>query len=87
MGKIEKGLLGGFSGKVGNTVGSSWKNVDVIRSRPPRKRRGQPTQPQLDQQAKFALMTSFLLPLTDLLNQTYSNLLPRPCPASTKPSL
>jgi Family of unknown function (DUF6266) len=72
MGTFEKGFLGGFSGKVGTAVGSSWKNLSVLRSRPPRKRRGQPTDAQLVQQAKFALMTSFLLPLTDLLNQTYN---------------
>jgi hypothetical protein len=72
MGTFEKGYLGGFSGKVGTAVGSSWKGLDVLRSRPPRKRRGQPTDLQLEQQAKFALITNFLLPLTDLLNQTYS---------------
>jgi hypothetical protein len=71
MGKFEKGYLGGFSGKVGTAVGSSWKNIDVLRSRPPRKRRGQPTDLQLERQAKFALITNFLQPLTDLLNQTY----------------
>jgi len=72
MGTFEKGYLGGFSGKVGTAVGSSWKNLSVLRSRPPRKRRGQPTDLQLERQAKFALITSFLQPLTDLLNQTYN---------------
>jgi Family of unknown function (DUF6266) len=72
MGKIEKGYLGGFSGKIGNAVGAAWKGVSTVRSMPPRKRRGQPTELQLVQQAKFALITSFLLPLTDLLNQTYN---------------
>jgi hypothetical protein len=72
MGTFEKGYLGGFSGKVGTAVGSSWKSLDVLRSRPPRKRRGQPSDLQLEQQAKFALVTNFLRPLTDLLNQTYN---------------
>ena len=72
MGKFEKGYLGGFSGKVGTAVGSTWKGLNVLRSNPPRKRKGQPTDLQLEQQAKFSLITSFLLPLTDLLNQTYS---------------
>ncbi|MDP4251936.1 MAG: DUF6266 family protein [Bacteroidota bacterium] len=72
MGTFEKGYLGGFSGKVGTAVGSSWKGLSVLRSRPPRKRRGQPSDLQLEQQAKFALMSNFLQPLTDLLNQTYS---------------
>ena len=72
MATFEKGYLGGFSGKVGNGVGSSWKGLDVLRSRPPRKRRGEPTDAQLEQQAKFTLITNLLLPLTDLLNVTYS---------------
>src|SRR3982751_2162799 len=71
MGTIEKGYMGGFSGKVGTAVGSAWKNLDVIRSRPPRKRRGQPSDLQLERQAKFSLLTNFLHPLTDLLNVTY----------------
>ena len=71
MGTFEKGYLGGFSGKVGTAVGSSWKSLSVLRSRPPRKRRGQPTEQQLEQQAKFSVITNFLRPLTDLLNQTY----------------
>ena len=72
MGTFEKGFLGGFSGKVGTAVGSTWKNLSVLRSRPPRKRRGQPTEQQLEQQSKFTLITNFLRPLTELLNQTYS---------------
>jgi hypothetical protein len=34
MGKITKGILGPFSGKVGAVVGSSWKGVDYIKSLP-----------------------------------------------------
>jgi hypothetical protein len=72
MGTFEKGYLGGFSGKVGTAVGSSWKNLNVLRSRPPSKRKGPASDLQLQQQAKFALITNFLHPLTDLLNLTYS---------------
>jgi hypothetical protein len=72
MGTFEKGYLGGFSGKVGTAVGSTWKGLNVLRSNPPSKRRGQPSELQLERQAKFSLMTNFLTPLTDLLNQTYS---------------
>lgn len=31
MGKIVQGILGGFSGKVGNIVGSRWKRTNYIR--------------------------------------------------------
>jgi Family of unknown function (DUF6266) len=72
MGTFEKGFLGGFSGKVGTAVGSTWKNLNVLRSRPPRKRKGQATDAQLQRQAKFSLITNFLRPLTDLLNVTYN---------------
>ena len=34
MGVIKQGILGGFSGKVANVVGSSWKGVAVIKSLP-----------------------------------------------------
>lgn len=34
MGVIKRGILGGFSGKVANVVGSSWKGISVMRSLP-----------------------------------------------------
>lgn len=34
MGVIKRGILGGFSKKVGPVVGSSWKGIDVIKSKP-----------------------------------------------------
>jgi len=34
MATIKRGILGGFSGKVGNVVGSSWKGVSVMKSMP-----------------------------------------------------
>jgi hypothetical protein len=34
MGVIKRGILGGFSGSVGNVVGSSWKGIAVIKSKP-----------------------------------------------------
>ncbi len=71
MGKIEQGYMGGFRGKLGTAVGSKWKGIDVVRSRPPRKRTGDPSEAQLEVQAKFTLMTNFLRPLTDLLDQTF----------------
>ncbi|HEV3224012.1 MAG TPA: DUF6266 family protein [Puia sp.] len=71
MGTIEQGFLGGFNGKLGTAVGSKWKGINVIRSRPPRKRKGQPSESQLEVQAKFTLMTNFLRPLADLLDQTF----------------
>lgn len=34
MAIIKQGILGGFSGKVGNVVGSSWKGISVMKSMP-----------------------------------------------------
>jgi hypothetical protein len=34
MGKIKQGILGGFSGKVGGIIGSSWKGIAVIKAMP-----------------------------------------------------
>jgi hypothetical protein len=72
MGKIKSGILGAFNGTVGPVVGSSWKGIAVIKSRPPRKRR-RSTEGQLRQMAKLTLMTPFVRELTGLLNRTYEN--------------
>lgn len=58
MGIIRRGILGGFSGKVANIVGSSWKGIAVMRSLPlsvanPR------TPRQVAQRDKFSMMSKF----------------------------
>ena len=70
MGKLNKGVLDGFSGRVGPAVGSSWKGIPVIKSRPPRRRRRSSPE-QLRGEAKFGLLSSFISPLTDFLNRVY----------------
>lgn len=34
MAKLSQGILGGISGKIGNIVGSSWKGIAVIKTKP-----------------------------------------------------
>ena len=34
MAKIPQGILGGISGKIGGIVGSSWKGINVIKTKP-----------------------------------------------------
>jgi hypothetical protein len=34
MATIKQGILGGFSGKIGNIVGSSWKGIAVMKTKP-----------------------------------------------------
>ena len=59
MSKIEVGVLGGFRGKVGTVVGSRWKGIDTMRHKG-RKSTKPRTAAQLDQQAKFAVVTKFV---------------------------
>lgn len=58
MGKIPQGILGGVSGKVGGIVGTSWKGINVIKTKPltvanPR------TAGQIAQRSKFGYATKF----------------------------
>ncbi len=59
MAIISKGILGGFSGKVGNVVGGNWRGIQYIRSLPKKVKRI-PTLSQLEQRAKFTLAIGFL---------------------------
>jgi Family of unknown function (DUF6266) len=71
MSKLQNGILGGFRGTIGPVVGTQWKGIDVIRSRPPGKRR-KSSEDQLKQMAKMSLMTKFVSPLSGFLNRTYN---------------
>jgi len=66
MGHIRKGILGGFSGKVGTVVGASWKRTMYMRSLPKNINNPQ-TLGQRTQRAKFALVINLLRPLTAVL--------------------
>ena len=70
MATIEKGILGGFSGKVGTVIGGNWKGIDYMRSKSAR-RNFVPSQKQLEQQLKFALMMRFLQPMSALLEISF----------------
>jgi len=70
MGTINKGILGGFSGTVGSVVGGSWKGIDYMRSKSSR-RNFDPSEKQLAQQLKFALVMRFLQPMSALLSITF----------------
>ncbi|MCT4647797.1 MAG: DUF6266 family protein [Carboxylicivirga sp.] len=72
MGKIEQGILGGFSGKVGNVVGGNWKGIDYMRIKPANVANPQ-TPDQVDQRTKFVKVLNFLQPMTDFLRVGYKN--------------
>jgi hypothetical protein len=66
MGKIKKGILGGFSGKVGTVVGANWKTISYMRSLP-QKVRNPRTLAQQKQRGKFALVVALLKPIIPFL--------------------
>ena len=70
MGKINLGILGSFSGKVGNVVGGSWKGISYMRAKAssvanPR------TDGQIGQRSKFALVLGILKPITGFIRVGY----------------
>lgn len=67
MGVIQKGILGGFSGKVGTVVGANWRGKDVIRSLPKKSRR-MATEQQEMQRLKFTLVAKFLSPVKPIVS-------------------
>jgi len=66
MGRIRKGILGGFSGRVGTVVGGSWKGIAYMRSLP-QKVKNPRTIGQKSQRTKFSLALALLQPLTAFL--------------------
>ena len=67
MGKINKGILGGFSGRVGNVIGGSWKGIDYMRSEAtsiadPK------TAKQLEQRSKFRVAVEFAKQVVPIIN-------------------
>lgn len=63
MGTIKQGILGGFSGKVGTMVGSSWKDISYMRGRAQSVRNPR-TEGQMEQRSKFAQVLELLKPIT-----------------------
>jgi hypothetical protein len=73
MGLTEKGILGGFTGKVGTVVGGKWRGKNYMRSTPTKSKNAKRSTPQLEQQAKFALATQFMQGIKDLLELGFRN--------------
>ena len=71
MAKYNQGVLGQFSGKVGPVVGSSWKGVGYLRSKPRKsKKRDVSTKTEI-QRAKFKLASDFIKAIASLLAITF----------------
>jgi hypothetical protein len=72
MATFEKGILGGFSGKVGSVVGTRWRGKNVMRSLPQRGRYT-PSAKQEEQRQKFKTVIGFLSPIVEVLNLYFGN--------------
>jgi len=59
MGKIKRGILGGFQGKVGTVIGTRWKGINVIRAVPENVRDAR-TIKQLGQRMRFRLISELM---------------------------
>ncbi|MEQ9403579.1 MAG: DUF6266 family protein [Cyclobacteriaceae bacterium] len=70
MGVINQGILGGFSGKVGNVVGGNWKGIDYMRVKPANVANPR-TEGQVNQRTKFTAALQFLQPMKDFIKVGY----------------
>lgn len=66
MARLKNGLLGGFSGKVGNVVGSSCRGVEYIKS-VPSKMTNPRSKGQTRQRSSFIVIQSFLRTFTPVI--------------------
>ena len=74
MGSFNRGIHGGFSGKVGNVVGAHWRGIDYMRSLP-RVSKGRPvTEEQLMHRVRFAAAVAFAKPISFVFNAGYGKL-------------
>ena len=75
MGTIKQGILGGFSGKVGTVVGSSWKGISYMRGQAQNVKNPR-TAKQVAQRDKFSLALSFIRPIQSFIQigfKTYAH--------------
>ncbi len=64
MGKLHEGLFGGFTGRIGNVVGVTWRGQHYIRTAPGHVRNPN-TQQQQTQRGRFTVAVSFVRKILD----------------------
>ncbi|MFC3198270.1 DUF6266 family protein [Parapedobacter deserti] len=72
MAKFINGANGTFSGKVGSVIGASWRGIHYLRGLS-KKTKIPPTEAQVAQRLRFALVTKFLSPLLGILAVGFRN--------------
>lgn len=71
MARMKKGIHGSISGKIGDIVGSSWRGIDYIKSKP--KRTKPATEGELKNQFVFAYTQYWLQPIKEFLKAGFRN--------------
>jgi len=72
MATLKPGQIGDFNGKIGQVVISKWRQLTVGRSTP-KKSSKKATLTQLEQQSKFALVTTFISRVGGAISVGYQN--------------
>lgn len=72
MATFKKGILGGFKGKVGTVIGTTWKGRDVMRSIATHVHNPQ-TEAQIAQRERFALVGRFVSACLSAVQAGYAN--------------
>jgi hypothetical protein len=72
MAIFNKGILGGFSGTIGNIVGGSWRGIDYMRSKP-NKVNNPNTPAQQTQRSKFKLVMSLLKKIKPVIQAGFTS--------------
>jgi len=75
MAKQTNGIMGAFSGLVGTVVGSTWKGIPIMRSRP-KSRTGPISEKEKANREKFAVAQFWLKPLLDFVRVGFKNYSP-----------
>ncbi|WP_316819811.1 DUF6266 family protein [Pedobacter gandavensis] len=73
MGTYKPGAFGPFNGRIGDVVASRWKGLNVVKNRPAKSTKPA-TANQLDQRARFGLVTGFTSKAADLIAIGFRNL-------------
>jgi len=72
MATFDKGILGGFSGKVGSVIGTRWRGKNVMRSLPAPSNKV-PTTAQVEQRLRFAAAVRFLNPIKSVVSRYFGS--------------
>lgn len=67
---MNKGIFGGYSGKVGSTVGTDYGGKYIIRTTPKKSSKA-PTEAQLNQRKKFKAVVRFLNPIKNIVGKYF----------------